>query len=130
MDCTPYWQTNRRLPVVVEDMGGADVGELVKAAGLLAAQDCVALLGAAGERAILVASIGASGLARRVAASDIIKAAAHPAASCGVFIFKIKYSIKHLKWIGLTIVISICFHAYIPLVCGGQSEKYNKLLIS
>jgi len=43
-------------------MGGADVDELVNAAGLLAAQDCVALLGAAGARAILVASIGASGL--------------------------------------------------------------------
>ena len=54
------------------------MGELVKAAGLLAARDRAALLGAAGERAILVASVGASGLSKGVAAGDIIKAAEAP----------------------------------------------------
>ena len=66
------------LKVVVQDMGGADVDELVKTAGLLAERDCVALLGSAGERAILVASVGPTALSRGVKAGDIIKAAAAP----------------------------------------------------
>ena len=74
----PCGQINRQLPVVVEDMGKADIDELVKAAGLLAERDCVALLGAAGARAILVASVGPTGLSKGIKAGDIIKAAAAP----------------------------------------------------
>lgn len=43
-------------------MGSADVDELLKAAALLAEQDCVALLGS--ETGKLVAAVGQSGLAK------------------------------------------------------------------
>jgi alanyl-tRNA synthetase len=55
-------------------MGMADIDELLKAAALLAEQDCVALLGS--ETGKLVAAVGKSGLAKGIKAGDIIKAAA------------------------------------------------------
>jgi len=62
------------LKVVVQKMGSADIDELLKAAALLAEQDCVALLGS--ETGKLVAAVGKSGLAKGVKAGNIIKAAA------------------------------------------------------
>jgi alanyl-tRNA synthetase len=62
------------LKVVVQKMGMADIDELLKAASLLAEQDCVALLGS--ETGKLVAAVGKSGLAKGVKAGNIIKAAA------------------------------------------------------
>jgi alanyl-tRNA synthetase len=62
------------LRVVVQRMGSADIDELLKAAALLAEQDCVALLGS--ETGKLVAAVGRSGLARGIKAGAIIKAAA------------------------------------------------------
>ena len=62
------------LKVVVQKMGQADIDELLKAAALLAEQDCVALLGS--ETGKLVAAVGKSGLAKGVKAGNIIKAAA------------------------------------------------------
>jgi len=62
------------LKVVVQRMGAADIDELLKAAALLAEQDCVALLGS--ETGKLVAAVGRSGLARGIKAGAIIKAAA------------------------------------------------------
>jgi alanyl-tRNA synthetase len=62
------------LKVVVQKMGSADIDELLKAAALLAEQDCVALLGS--ETGKLVAAVGKSGLAKGVEAGNIIKAAA------------------------------------------------------
>ncbi len=62
------------LKVVVQKMGSADIEELLKAAALLAEQDCVALLGS--ETGKLVAAVGRSGLAKGVKAGSIIKAAA------------------------------------------------------
>jgi alanyl-tRNA synthetase len=62
------------LKVVVQKMGGADIDELLKAAALLAEQDCVVLLGS--ETGKLVAAVGASGLAKGIKAGAIIKAAA------------------------------------------------------
>ncbi len=66
--------TDDGLKVVVQRMGGADIDELLKAAALLAEQDCVALLGS--ETGKLVAAVGKSGLARGLKAGAIIKAAA------------------------------------------------------
>ena len=62
------------LKVVVQKMGSADIDELLKAAALLAEQDCVALLGS--ETGKLVAAVGQSGLAKGVKAGSIIRAAA------------------------------------------------------
>ncbi|MDD4161545.1 MAG: alanine--tRNA ligase [Methanothrix sp.] len=62
------------LKVVVQKMGPADIEELLKAAALLAEQDCVALLGS--ETGKLVAAVGQSGLAKGVKAGSIIRAAA------------------------------------------------------
>ncbi len=62
------------LKIVVQRMGGADMDELLKAAALLAEQDCVVLLGS--ETGKLVAAVGKSGLARGLKAGAIIKAAA------------------------------------------------------
>jgi alanyl-tRNA synthetase len=55
-------------------MGSADIDELLKAAALLAEQDCVALLGS--ETGKLVAAVGQSGLAKGIKAGSIIRAAA------------------------------------------------------
>ncbi len=62
------------LKVVVQKMGSADIDEMLKAASLLAEQDCVALLGS--ETGKLVAAVGKSGLAKGVKAGNIIQAAA------------------------------------------------------
>jgi len=62
------------LRIVVQKMGSADIDELLKAAALLAEQDCVALLGS--ETGKLVAAVGQSGLAKGVKAGSIIRAAA------------------------------------------------------
>ncbi len=62
------------LKVVVQKMGSADIDELLKAAALLAAQDCVALLGS--ETGKLVAAVGQSGLVNGIKAGSIIRAAA------------------------------------------------------
>jgi alanyl-tRNA synthetase len=62
------------LKVVVQKMGSADIDELLKAAALLAEQDCIALLGS--ETGKLVAAVGQSGLAKGIKAGSIIKAAA------------------------------------------------------
>ncbi|NYT02373.1 MAG: alanine--tRNA ligase [Methanosarcinales archaeon] len=64
------------LKVVVQDMGTADVEELMKAASLLAEQDYVVLLGGESNGAKLVAAVGKSGLEKGIRAGDIIKAAA------------------------------------------------------
>jgi alanyl-tRNA synthetase len=66
-------ETMDGLKVVVQKMGSADIDELLKAAALLAEQDCVALLGS--ETGKLVAAVGKSGLARGIKAGSIIKAA-------------------------------------------------------
>ena len=55
-------------------MGSADIDELLKAASLIAEQDCVVLLGS--ETGKLVAAVGKSGLAKGVKAGSIIRAAA------------------------------------------------------
>jgi alanyl-tRNA synthetase len=62
------------LKVVVQKMGMADIDEMLKAASLLAEQDCVVLLGS--ETGKLVAAVGKSGLEKGVKARSIIKAAA------------------------------------------------------
>jgi len=62
------------LKVVVQKMGQADIDELLKAAALLAEQDCVALLGS--ESGKLVAAVGKTGLEKGVKAGSIIRAAA------------------------------------------------------
>jgi alanyl-tRNA synthetase len=62
------------LRIVVQKMGSADIDELLKAAALLAEQDCVALLGS--ETGKLVAVVGQSGLAKGIKAGSIIRAAA------------------------------------------------------
>jgi alanyl-tRNA synthetase len=62
------------LKIVVQKMGGADIDELLKAASLIAEQDCVVLLGS--ETGKLVASVGKSGLAKGIKAGSIIRAAA------------------------------------------------------
>jgi|WetSurMetagenome_2_1015567.scaffolds.fasta_scaffold00559_20 alanyl-tRNA synthetase len=62
------------LKIVVQKMGSADIDELLKAAALLAEQDCVALLGS--ETGKLVAAVGQSGLARGIKAGSIIRVAA------------------------------------------------------
>jgi len=62
------------IKIVVQKMGSADIDELLKAAALLAEQDCVALLGS--ETGKLVAAVGQSGLAKGVKAGSIIRAAA------------------------------------------------------
>lgn len=62
------------LKVVVQKMGMADIDELLKAASLLAEQDCVVLLGS--ETGKLVAAVGKSGLEKGINAGNIIKAAA------------------------------------------------------
>jgi alanyl-tRNA synthetase len=62
------------IKVVVQRMGHADTDELLKAAALLAEQDCVALLGS--ETGKLVAAVGKSGLEKGIKAGNIIKAAA------------------------------------------------------
>ena len=62
------------LKIVVQKMGSADIDELLKAAALLAEQDCIALLGS--ETGKLVAAVGQSGLAKGVKAGSIIRAAA------------------------------------------------------
>ena len=62
------------LKVVVQKMGSADIDELLKAATLLADQDCVVLLGSMTGK--LVAAVGKSGLEKGIKAGNIIKAAA------------------------------------------------------
>ncbi len=62
------------LRIVVQKMGSADIDELIKAAALLAEQDCVALLGSVTGK--LVAAMGQSGLAKGIKAGSIIRAAA------------------------------------------------------
>lgn len=62
------------LRVVVQKMGNADIDELLKAAALLAEEDCVVLLGSKSGK--LVAAVGQSGLDKGVKAGSIIKAAA------------------------------------------------------
>jgi alanyl-tRNA synthetase len=62
------------LRVIVQKMGNADIDELLKAAALLAEEDCVALLGS--KTGKLVAAVGQSGLSKGVKAGSIIKAAA------------------------------------------------------
>jgi alanyl-tRNA synthetase len=62
------------LRIVVQKMGSADIDELLKAAALLAEQDCVALLGS--ETGKLVAAVGQSGLAKGIKAGSIIRTAA------------------------------------------------------
>lgn len=62
------------LRVIVQKMGNADIDELLKAAALLAEEDCVALLGSGTGK--LVAAVGQSGLSKGVKAGSIIKAAA------------------------------------------------------
>jgi alanyl-tRNA synthetase len=62
------------LEIVVQKMGSADIDELLKAAALLAEQDCIALLRS--ETGKLVAAVGRSGLERGIKAGRIIKAAA------------------------------------------------------
>ena len=64
------------LKIVVQRMGGADMDELLKAATLLADQDCTVLLGS--ETGKLVAAVGRSGLEKGLKAGAIIKAAAKP----------------------------------------------------
>jgi hypothetical protein len=59
---------------VVQKMDRADIDELLKAAALLAEQDCMALLGS--ETGKLVAAVWKSGLERGVKVGSIIKAAA------------------------------------------------------
>ena len=60
--------------IIVQRMGSADMDELLKAAALLAEQDCTVLLGS--ETGKLVAAVGKSGLAKGLKAGAIIKAAA------------------------------------------------------
>jgi len=67
-------QTIDGLKVVVQKMGPADIEELLKAAALLAEQDCVVLLGS--ETGKLVAAVGKSGLEKGIKAGSIIRAAA------------------------------------------------------
>ena len=67
-------QTIDGLKIVVQKMGSADIDELLKAAALLAEQDCVTLLGS--ETGKLVAAVGKSGLEKGVKAGSIIRAAA------------------------------------------------------
>jgi alanyl-tRNA synthetase len=67
-------QTMDGLKVVVQKMGQADIEELLKAAALLAEQDCVVLLGS--ETGKLVAAVGKSGLEKGIKAGSIIRAAA------------------------------------------------------
>ena len=62
------------LKIVVQRMEGADMDELLKAAALLAEQDCTVLLGS--ESGKLVAAVGKSGLEKGLKAGAIIKAAA------------------------------------------------------
>ena len=62
------------LKIVVQRMGKADIDELLKAAALLAEQDCTVLLGS--ETGKLVAAVGKSGLEKGLKAGAIIKAAA------------------------------------------------------
>lgn len=62
------------LRVIVQKMGNADIDELLKAAALLAEEDCVALLGS--KTGKLVAAVGQSGLSKGIKAGSIIKAAA------------------------------------------------------
>jgi len=62
------------LKIVVQRMGKADIDELLKAAALLAEQDCTVLLGS--ETGKLVAAVGRSGLEKGLKAGAIIKAAA------------------------------------------------------
>ncbi|MBN1236435.1 MAG: alanine--tRNA ligase [Methanotrichaceae archaeon] len=68
-------QTTDGLKVVVQKMGSADIDELLKAAALLAEQDCVALLGS--ETGKLVAAVGKSGQEKGIKAGSIIRAAAN-----------------------------------------------------
>jgi alanyl-tRNA synthetase len=67
-------ETAEGLKIVVQKMGSADIDELLKAASLIAEQDCVVLLGS--ETGKLVAAVGKSGLAKGVKAGSIIRAAA------------------------------------------------------
>ncbi|MDQ1283594.1 MAG: alanyl-tRNA synthetase, partial [Euryarchaeota archaeon] len=67
-------ETLNGLKIVVQKMGSADIDELLKAASLIAEQDCVVLLGS--ETGKLVAAVGKSGLAKGIKAGSIIRAAA------------------------------------------------------
>jgi len=67
-------ETEDGLKVVVQKMGNADIDELLKAASLIAEQDCVVLLGS--ETGKLVAAVGKSGLAKGIKAASIIRSAA------------------------------------------------------
>ncbi|TRZ68269.1 MAG: alanine--tRNA ligase, partial [Methanothrix sp.] len=62
------------LQVVAQKMENADVDALIKAASMLSEKDYVAILGS-GEK--IVATVGATGLARGLKAGDIIKTAAN-----------------------------------------------------
>ena len=66
-------ETAEGLRIVVQKMGSADIDELLKAASLIAEQDCVVLLGS--ETGKLVAAVGKSGLAKGIKAGSIIRAA-------------------------------------------------------
>ena len=62
------------LKIVVQKMCSADIDELLKAAAILAEQDCVALLGS--KTGKLVAAVGQPGLSKGFKAGSIIQAAA------------------------------------------------------
>jgi alanyl-tRNA synthetase len=67
-------QTIDGLKVVVQKMGQAEIEEMLKAASLLAEEDCVAVLGS--ETGKIVVSAGRSGLSRGLQAGSIVKVAA------------------------------------------------------
>ena len=67
-------ETAEGLKIVVQKMGSADIDELLKAASLIAEQDCIVLLGS--ETGKLVAAVGKSGLTKGIKAGSIIRAAA------------------------------------------------------
>ena len=59
------------LKIVVQKMCSADIDELLKAAAILAEQDCVALFGS--KTGKLVAAVGQSGLSKGFKAGSIIR---------------------------------------------------------
>lgn len=63
------------LKVVVATLENADVEELIKAASMISGKDYVAILGSEKEGAKIVAAVGKTGLARGLAAGEIVKAA-------------------------------------------------------
>ncbi len=63
------------LSVVVQIVENADVEELIKAASMISGKDYVAILGSEKGGAKIVAAVGKTGLARGLAAGEIVKAA-------------------------------------------------------